>query len=92
MISSSRFIRPSVPGFVIADVDGTPLNGIFDLPYEDGANIESYSPSFTCGAAEQAAIPVTRASVFTINTIEYNPKTNPQLDGTGLAVIELEEA
>lgn len=92
MLDAARIINPRTPGFALAFVDnsGESINVIFDKPYSGVGGIESYHPSITCSAEDSVSIK--KHSLIEIEGEEkLRATSNPQLDGTGIAHVILEE-
>lgn len=77
---------------VVATINGTEVNGIFDNEYIDVLDVAGTSPAFTCATADLAAITpaVARGTSVTISGTAYTIQ-NIKPDGTGMTVLVLSE-
>ncbi len=83
------FINDDTPGYVLATLDGISVEGIFDNGSAAGLGMLGTNPTFTCASA--SAPSSKRNKTLVVNGTSYTVR-EIKPDGTGMSVLELEQA
>jgi hypothetical protein len=80
---------PDMPGYAAATIGGVAVPGLFGSGFGTafGGLVSGEEPTFRCAAAAVAS--VTEGSTLIIGATTWTVRSDPELDGSGMATLRL---
>lgn len=85
----NEFINSDTPGYVLATINGTPTDALFDNAYLEDMHVASREPFIHVVEADVLSVPV--GATVVIGATNYKTIAPYEADGHGIAVLHLEK-
>ena len=82
-----EFINPNTPGYVLAIINGGPVNALFDNAYMEDYNVATRNPFIHVKESDVLTTPV--GATVLIGATNYKTVAPFESDGHGIAVLQL---